>query len=200
MFWSGFPVAVEHSSRGHLTDLALLLRHGGKFVRIIPTRGRPSRCSFHTSLPIIAANSQRALGLPKYEVKQFETEHRLALTGDSQRVLLAPCAFRWRISITFMGIQSTSMRSFLQASTASDLWVRDLDALGVVLDEIAEEVRQQELEDAKQRKIAGKRNVRCCKKLKQLGTFDGTRSEPLRSLPVEVIRWNYRWDGYALHS
>eukprot|EP00752_Nemacystus_decipiens_P012396 g10983.t1 len=45
----------------------------------------------------------------------------------------------------------------LKATPPSELWVNDLDALGSVLDEIAEITRKQEVEDAKQRKNAGKR-------------------------------------------
>lgn len=37
--------------------------------------------------------------------------------------------------------------------------MKDLDALGSVLDEIAEITRKQEVEDVKQRKNAGKRKV-----------------------------------------
>lgn len=47
----------------------------------------------------------------------------------------------------------------LQGTTPSALWVKDLDALGDVLDEIAEAGRKQDVEDAKQRKLAGKRKV-----------------------------------------
>lgn len=39
------------------------------------------------------------------------------------------------------------------------MWVKDLDALVDVLDEIAEATRKQEIEDEKQRKNAGKRKV-----------------------------------------
>lgn len=48
---------------------------------------------------------------------------------------------------------------YLQGTTPSALWVKDLDALGDVLDEIAEAGRKQDVEDAKQRKLAGKRKV-----------------------------------------
>lgn len=46
-----------------------------------------------------------------------------------------------------------------QATPPSELWLKDLDALGDVLDEIAEITRKQDVEDAKQRKNAGKRKV-----------------------------------------
>lgn len=49
--------------------------------------------------------------------------------------------------------------SRLQATTPSEIWLRDLDALGDVLDEIAQAKAKQELEDAKQRKNAGKKKV-----------------------------------------
>lgn len=48
----------------------------------------------------------------------------------------------------------------VQGTEPSQLWVNDLDSLGVVLDEIAEIERKQEVEDAKQRKNAGKGKVR----------------------------------------
>lgn len=47
-----------------------------------------------------------------------------------------------------------------QATAPSDLWVKDLGALGDVLDEIAEATRKQEIEDDRQRKNAGKRKVK----------------------------------------
>lgn len=50
--------------------------------------------------------------------------------------------------------------TFFQATEPSQLWITDLDALGVVLDEIAEIDRKQDVEDAKQRKNAGKGKVR----------------------------------------
>lgn len=48
----------------------------------------------------------------------------------------------------------------MQATEPSQLWVNDLDAIGVILDEIAEIERKQDVEDAKQRKNAGKGKVR----------------------------------------
>lgn len=47
-----------------------------------------------------------------------------------------------------------------KATAPSELWIKDLDALGEVLDDIAEITRKQDVEDAKQRKNAGKRKVR----------------------------------------
>lgn len=47
----------------------------------------------------------------------------------------------------------------MQATPPSQLWLNDLDALGVVLDEIEEAAKKQEAEDAKQRKLASKRKV-----------------------------------------
>lgn len=48
----------------------------------------------------------------------------------------------------------------VQATTPSEIWLKDLDVLGNVLDDIAEATRKQEIEDAKQRKNAAKRKVR----------------------------------------
>ncbi|CAM9147448.1 unnamed protein product, partial [Laminaria digitata] len=50
----------------------------------------------------------------------------------------------------------TEAMALLKGTEPSQLWVNDLDALGVVLDEIAEIERKQDVEDAKQRKNAGK--------------------------------------------
>lgn len=47
-----------------------------------------------------------------------------------------------------------------QATAPSELWLKDLDVLGDVLDEIAEATRKQDVEDTKQRKNAGKRKVK----------------------------------------
>lgn len=52
------------------------------------------------------------------------------------------------------------MYFIVQATTPSDIWLRDLNVLGDVLDDIAEITRKQEIEDAKQRKNAAKRKVR----------------------------------------
>ncbi|CAB1111878.1 unnamed protein product [Ectocarpus sp. CCAP 1310/34] len=51
----------------------------------------------------------------------------------------------------------TEEMRILKATAPSELWLKDLDALGDVLDEIDEIIRKQEVEDAKQRKNAGKR-------------------------------------------
>lgn len=52
-----------------------------------------------------------------------------------------------------------SLRFGNQATSPSQLWLNDLGALEVVMDEIAEAVKKQEQEDEKQRKIASKRKV-----------------------------------------
>ena len=47
----------------------------------------------------------------------------------------------------------------MKGTSPSDIWLRDLDALGDVLDDIAEVTRKQDIEDDKQRKNAAKRKV-----------------------------------------
>ena len=67
--------------------------------------------------------------------------------------------------------------TFVQATEPSQLWVDDLNALGAVLDEIAEINRKQDVEDAKQRKNAGKGRVRWkCSDVGQIDQIDLHRS------------------------
>lgn len=61
--------------------------------------------------------------------------------------------------VVFVFSFDLSLRFGNQATSPSQLWLNDLDALGAVLDEIAEAVKKQEQEDDKQRKIASKRKV-----------------------------------------